>query len=460
MNILVIGCGYVGLVTGTCFAEMGHHVTCLDIDNKKINMLENGEIPIFEPGLQEMLNRNVQAKRLRFTTDYQDAVNSNLICFLAVDTPPGENGSADLSRVLKASEQIAHAMNDYRIIVSKSTVPVGTCKKIREKISSVLSDRQLDLSFDVVSNPEFLKEGDAIADFMKPDRIIIGVDNDRSEAIMKELYSSFTINHERIIFMDCASSELSKYAANAMLATRISFMNELAGLCEILGADIEKIRKGIGSDQRIGYKFLYPGVGYGGSCFPKDVQALCSSSQQVSHPSTLIEAVEDVNQRQKQVMAKKVKHYFESRGGLSDKVIAILGLAFKPGTDDMRQAPSLTFIEEIRKSCPKLRVYDPVAMDKAKQAIVDPQGIVYCETEMDAARGADAVVLMTEWKSFRFLNFSQMLEEMRGNAFFDGRNQYKPVDMAKKGFDYHCIGRKTVLAKDFMQMKKGAKVHV
>lgn len=455
MNILVVGCGYVGLVSGTCFAEMGHHVTCLDIDTEKVRMLENGEIPIFEPGLQEMLQRNVQAKRLRFTTDYKEAVRSSLICFLAVDTPPGEDGSADLSRVLGASGQIAEVMDDYRIIVSKSTVPVGTCKKVQQKIASVLEKRQVNISFDVVSNPEFLKEGDAVSDFMKPDRIIIGVENDRSEAIMKELYSSFTLNHERILIMDCASAELSKYAANAMLATRISFMNELAGLCEVLGADIEKIRKGIGSDQRIGYKFLYPGVGYGGSCFPKDVQALCSSAREVNCPSTLVNAVEEVNQRQKQVMAKKVKSYFESRGGLSDKVIAVLGLAFKPGTDDMRQAPSLKFIEKIRKVCPEIRVFDPVAMNKAKQAIVDPQGIVYCEDEMQAAKNADAIVLMTEWKNFRFLNFAQMLEEMRGNAFFDGRNQYKPEHMAKKGFDYFSIGRKQALASEVQNEVKG-----
>lgn len=447
MNILVLGSGYVGLVTGVCFAEMGHNVTCLDINEEKIKTLQNGKIPIFEPGLEEMLKRNVKAKRLRFISDYEEGVSSSLICFIAVDTPPQKDGSADLTSIRNSAKQIAESMNDYRIIVMKSTVPVGTSKVVEKVMEEVLKERNLDVEFDIVSNPEFLKEGDAINDFMKPDRIVLGVENNRTAAIMKELYSPFTHNHERIIIMDRTSAEMTKYASNAMLATRISFMNELAGLCEIFGADIEKIRKGMGSDHRIGYHFLYPGVGYGGSCFPKDIRALCNTAKAVKYQTPLIEAAETVNYRQKRVMIKKIIDYFGERGGLKDKVIAVWGLAFKPGTDDMREAPSLVLIEELRKFSVALRLYDPVAVENAKKWIPNHENLFWCENEMETANHADAIVLMTEWKQFRFLNFSHILEQMRGKAFFDGRNQYVPSEMSKKGFDYFSIGRSSRFAK-------------
>lgn len=446
MNILVVGTGYVGLVSGTCFAEMGHRTTCLDINEEKIRQLNCGQIPIYEPGLEELVKRNVQAKRLRFTGNYAEGVSSSLICFIAVDTPPREDGSANLDFVKKAARQIAEEMDDYRVIVMKSTVPVGTSAVIEQCVTETLSKRGVDIEFDVVSNPEFLKEGDAINDFMKPDRIIVGVDNPRVGALMKELYSSFTLNHERLLIMDRPSAEMSKYAANAMLATRISFMNELAGLCEKFGADINHIRKGIGSDHRIGYHFLYPGVGYGGSCFPKDVKALYNTAKHAGYEMPIISAVETVNARQKRVMGEKIEQYFSSRGGLKGKTIGLLGLAFKPGTDDMREAPSLVLIEQLRKAGAHIRVFDPVAMNTAKKNIEDPEALSWCEDEMEVASDADALVLMTEWKQFRFLHFGPILEQMKGHTFFDGRNQYNPQEMAKKGFDYISIGQDPVYA--------------
>lgn len=449
MRILVIGTGYVGLVTGACFAEMGHHVTCLDIDLDKIEKLNQGIIPIFEPGLEEIVKRNVKAHRLRFTDDYKQAVSESLVCFITVPTPMGAHGEADLSYVKNAVESIAQEMNDYRVIVNKSTVPVGTASFVAEVMQETLHRRNAAIEFDVVSNPEFLKEGDAVNDFMKPDRIILGVDNVRVGIIMKELYAPFNLNHDRIIQMDVVSAEMTKYAANAMLATRISFMNELSGLCELMGADITQVRKGIGSDSRIGYSFLYAGAGFGGSCFPKDLKALQSTAKGLNYPMTILNAVEEVNEHQKKVLGNKICEYFSARNGLAGKTIAIWGLAFKPGTDDMREAPSLVLIEHLAKEGAHLRLFDPVAAEKAKelpllQNLHDK--ITWCADEEDAAKGADAIALITEWKQFRFVDFQPILKQMKGRAFFDGRNQYHRHEMAVKGFDYISIGQPAVLS--------------
>lgn len=450
MKILVIGTGYVGLVTGACFAEMGHHVTCLDINLEKIESLRKGVIPIFEPGLEEIVKRNVKARRLHFTTNYKEAVEQSLVCFITVPTPMGIDGAADLSYVKEAVETIALHMNEYRIIVNKSTVPVGTAQFVTETMENILDKRQVSIPYDVVSNPEFLKEGDAINDFMKPDRIILGVDNSNVASTMKELYEPFNLNHDRLIVMDVVSAEMTKYAANAMLATRISFMNELAGLCELMGADITKVRKGIGSDSRIGYSFLYAGAGFGGSCFPKDLKALQATAERLNYPLSILNAVENVNVKQKKVLGKKICDYFSTRGGVAQKTIAVWGLSFKPGTDDMREAPSIVLIEHLAREGAHLRLFDPVAMEKAKEiAIFQELGsqMTWCTDELDAAKGANAIVLMTEWKQFRFTDFAPVLKEMQGRAFFDGRNQYHPQEMAAKGFDYISIGQPTARVK-------------
>lgn len=448
MDILVVGSGYVGLVTGACFAEMGHHVTCLDIDKEKIENLKKGIIPIYEPGLEELVKRNVQANRLTFTTDYTSAVKRATVCFLAVPTPMGQDGACDLTFVFQAAGQIASVMTEYKVIVSKSTVPVGTCFKIKQIVQETLEDLGLQIDFDVVSNPEFLKEGDAIHDFMKPDRIVLGVDNAHVEAIMKELYTPFNLNHDRIIVMDVLSSEMTKYAANAMLATRISFMNEISGLCEHLGADITKIRKGIGADKRIGNDFLYAGIGYGGSCFPKDIRALRKTAIDLGYKLHLVDAVDHVNERQKRSIASKIATYFHNH--LEGKTIAVWGLAFKPGTDDLREAPSLLLVEELARAGANLRLFDPVAMEKAKQlpqlAPYEKQ-ITWCYDEKESAKGADGIALVTEWKQFRFLDFPEILSQMKGRAFFDGRNQYHREEMALKGFDYISIGQPISYAK-------------
>lgn len=441
MELLVIGTGYVGLVSGTCFAEMGHHVTCLDINENKIQLLKEGHIPIYEPGLEEMVKRNVKTRRLRFTTSYQEAVTQAQVCFICVDTPHQENGEADLRFVRNVAISIAECMPDYRIIVNKSTVPVGTAAFVASIITETLQKRGVSIPFDVVSNPEFLKEGNAIQDFMKPDRVIIGTQNPQVAQVMQEIYSPFMLSHERLMIMDIASAEMTKYAANAMLATRISFMNELAGLCEQLGADVNKVRKGIGSDNRIGYKFLYPGPGFGGSCLPKDISALRMQADKVCYETPLIDAVALVNEKQKQVMGNKVIHYFTERSGLQGKTIAVLGLSFKPDTDDMREAPSLVLIQQLLKHEVRLRLFDPVAMDNAKKIIPDHPLITWCKDEIEATRHTDAIVLMTEWKQFRFLDFTKILQSMHGRVFFDGRNQYNPQEMIKKGFDYLSIGQ-------------------
>lgn len=444
MDILIIGTGYVGLVTGACFAEMGHQVVCLDIDHEKIALLNSGRIPIFEPGLQELVQRNTEARRLFFTTDYRKSVEKSQVCFLAVPTPALSNGVADMSFVKAAAQQLAQEMKTYKVIVNKSTVPVGSCQAVDIWIREVLEMRRTQIDFDVVSNPEFLKEGDAVNDFMKPDRIVIGSESQRAIAIMQELYAPFNLNHERILVMDPHSAEMTKYAANAMLAARISFMNELAGLCERVGADISKVRMGIGSDHRIGYRFLYAGCGFGGSCFPKDLDALRATARQHSYDTHLLDAIDAVNQKQKKVMGLKVVQYFEEKGGLKDRKIAVWGLSFKPGTDDMREAPSLELIGFLLAHGAILHLYDPIAMPRAKQLFKKSPQIVWCKDEFDAAADADAIVLMTEWKQFRFVDFGQIKKLMKGRAFFDGRNQYLPTEMAAKGFDYFGIGRQQV----------------
>lgn len=435
VNILIVGTGYVGLVTGACLAEMGNSVICLDIDPRIIADLEKGIIPIFEPGLEEIVRRNVKAKRLKFTTDYKMGVEESLVCFLAVPTPSNEDGSCDLQYVLSAAKEIGRLMPDYRIIVNKSTVPVGSAAKVRQ---AIVEAQEKQIPFDIVSNPEFLKEGSAVADCMKPDRIILGVDSARAADTMKEIYKAFTLNHDRILVMDIPSAEMTKYAANAMLATRISFMNEMAELCEKVGANINNVRIGIGSDHRIGYHFLYAGIGYGGSCFPKDIRALRATAQEVGSKTHILDAVDSVNEYQKQKLVKKISTYFKQE--VRDKTIAIWGLAFKPDTDDIREAPSLKLIEELLARGARLRLYDPVAMKKAKKYVSDHPHIVWCENEYDAALGADAIALVTEWKQFRFVDFEEILQKMQGRAFFDGRNQYKHHEMNAKGFHYFGIG--------------------
>jgi UDPglucose 6-dehydrogenase len=440
MHLTIIGTGYVGLITGACFAEMGHTVMCLDIDEEKINRLKQGIIPIYEPGLEEMVKRNMIGHRLFFSTDYSEAVAFGGVCFIAVPTPSKDDGSCDTSYVDAAAKQIGSHLKDYLIIVDKSTVPVGTAERVRRIIKEELARRGMKTTFDVASNPEFLKEGAAIQDCLKPDRIVIGADNQQTAETLRELYSPFIINHDKILLMDIPSAEMTKYAANAMLATRISFMNEIAEICKRVGANVNEVRKGIGSDSRIGYSFLYPGVGYGGSCFPKDIRALIAKGREVNCEPKLLEAVDDVNIRQKKILGKKILHYFSTRGGVKGKTIAVWGLSFKPDTDDMREAPSLVFIEDLIREGAKLRLYDPIAMSNARELLKDLPNLTWCEDEFDAVHGADAVALLTEWKQFRLVDFKPVRKKMKGIAFFDGRNQYKPLEMKSKGFDYISVG--------------------
>lgn len=440
MHILVIGIGYVGLVTATCLSEMGHHIICLDINKDKVEELNNGIIPIYEPGLEEMLKRNVEAGRIHFTTNYPNSVKESQVCFITVDTPIDSHGNANLSAVENVTKTLAQYINEHKIIVNKSTVPPGTARQISLWIQKTLDRKGISVDFDVVVNPEFLKEGNAVLDFMKPDRVIIGVDNDHVTQVMRDIYSPFMISHDRLMIMDTISAEMTKYASNAMLATRISFMNQLAGLCEKTGANINKVRTGMGADTRIGYSYLYAGIGYGGSCLPKDITALTTHGQSLNHPMTLLEAVHEINQKQKMVLGEKIYSYFSDKGGLNGKTITILGLAFKPDTDDMRDATSLVLIQQLLKGGAVLRLFDPVAINNAKQLLPDHPNLIWCKDEYNAAIDSDAIALVTEWKQFRFLEFNKILGQMKGYAFFDGRNQYHPEEMNKIGFDYICVG--------------------
>jgi UDPglucose 6-dehydrogenase len=439
MKLTVIGTGYVGLVSGACLADVGNQVLCLDVDPRKIDILKSGGIPIYEPGLKEIVANNVAAGRLRFTTDIQEAVAFGDIQMIAVGTPPGEDGSADLQYVVAAARNVGKYMTSPKVVLDKSTVPVGTADKVRAAIGEELAKRGLTTAFSVVSNPEFLKEGAAVEDFMRPDRIIIGADNADAVETMRKLYAPFQRNHDRIMVMDVRSAELTKYAANAMLATRISFMNELALLAEKLGADIEAVRKGIGSDPRIGYHFLYPGIGYGGSCFPKDVQALQRTGTQAGLDLKLLNAVEQVNYAQKHVLTQKiVKRFGENLAG---KTIALWGLAFKPNTDDMREAPSLVLIDDLTKRGAKIVAFDPVAMHEAQQ-LVSGDHVQFAESAMAALAGADALAIVTEWKTFRAPDFAAMKSALKAPIVFDGRNLYEPEVMAENGFEYYPIGRR------------------
>lgn len=441
MNITIFGSGYVGLVTAACFADVGNDVLCVDVDAGKIARLQQGEIPIYEPGLTELVTKNAAEGRLRFTTDAAAGVAHGLYQFIAVGTPPNEDGSADLQYVLKVAETIGTHMSEYRIVISKSTVPVGTADKVRATLKATLAARGAALEYDVVSNPEFLKEGDAIGDFNKPDRIIVGADSARAAKAMQALYAPFNRNHDRVIVMDVKSSELTKYAANAMLATKISFMNELANLAENIGADIEKVRVGIGADPRIGYHFIYPGVGYGGSCFPKDVKALVKSAADANFDAKILKAVEAVNNRQKTTLhAKLVKHL----GSLSGKTIAVWGLAFKPRTDDLREAPSRTLIEAIWADGGRVRVYDPVAMHEMAKLYGERADLVFATSPMDAPAGADALVVVTEWRVFQSPNLPALKKLLKQPIIVDGRNMYDPAWVRGEGFVYDCVGRPAV----------------
>ncbi len=439
MKVTIYGSGYVGLVTGACLAEVGNEVLCVDVDPRKIEMLRRGEVPIYEPGLDRLVTENQAAGRLDFSLDPAEGVAHGLFQFIAVGTPPDEDGSADLQYVLAVARSVAEHMDDYRILVNKSTVPVGTADRVREEVQKVLAERGAGVEFDVVSNPEFLKEGAAIEDFMRPDRIIIGTDNPRTTELLRALYAPFNRNRDRLIAMDIRSAELTKYAANAMLATKISFMNELANLAERLGADIEKVRLGIGSDPRIGYQFIYPGAGYGGSCFPKDVKALERTAREIGYQAQLLGAVEAVNARQKQVLFDKIREEF---GDVSGRTFALWGLAFKPNTDDMREASSRTLMEALWDAGARVRAYDPVAMDECRRIYGEREDLVLCETAEAALQGADALVVVTEWQSFRSPDFERIRDTLKQPVIFDGRNIYDPQRLAALGFTCHSIGRR------------------
>jgi len=436
MKITIVGSGYVGLVTGTCFSEVGIDVTCVDIDKNKIENLKKGIIPIFEPGLEEMVHRNQKKERLHFTTNIAEALNECEVVFIAVGTPPDEDGSADLQYVLGVAADCGKHMKDYLLIVTKSTVPVGTANKVKAAVQEELMKRNAKIEFDVASNPEFLKEGAAMDDFLKPDRIVVGLDSERAEELMRSLYKPFTLNGHPVIFMDITSAEMTKYAANSMLATKISFMNDIANLCEIVGADINMVRKGIGSDSRIGQKFIYPGIGYGGSCFPKDVKALIHTAGDYNYELRVLKSVEEVNEDQKSILFHKINKYFN--GDLKGKTIALWGLSFKPMTDDMREAPSLVLIHRFLDAGANVKAYDPVAMPEAKRILGDK--IAYAEDQYDVLIDADCLVLVTEWPEFKFPNFNVIKKLLKAPAVFDGRNIYDRAEMKAKGFDYFCIG--------------------
>lgn len=437
MKIAIVGTGYVGLVSGTCFAEIGVNVTCVDTNSEKIESLQKGIIPIYENGLEEMVLRNMKAKRLKFTTSLENCLDDVEVIFSAVGTPPDEDGSADLKYVLEVARTIGRNMKQYKLVVTKSTVPVGTAGKVRAAIQEELDKRGVKVDFDVASNPEFLKEGNAISDFMSPDRVVVGVESARAEKLMSKLYKPFLLNNFRVIFMDIPSAEMTKYAANSMLATRISFMNDIANLCEIVGADVNMVRSGIGSDTRIGRKFLYPGIGYGGSCFPKDVKALIKTAEQNGYTMRVLSAVEEVNEQQKSVLFEKLAKHFN--GDLKGKTIALWGLAFKPETDDMREAPALVLIDKLLKAGCQVRAYDPAAVQECRRRIGDT--IYYACDMYDAVLDADALMLVTEWKEFRLPSWAVIKKTMARQIVLDGRNIYDKKEMEELGFVYHCIGK-------------------
>ena len=438
MNIAIVGTGYVGLVSGACFAETGVNVTCVDVDAQKIERLQNGEIPIYEPGLDQMVQKNVKAGRLKFTTDLASVLNEQEIVFSAVGTPPDEDGSADLKYVLQVARTIGQNMNKYLVVVTKSTVPVGTARKVHDTIAEELRLRGLDIPFDVASNPEFLKEGNAIKDFMSPDRVVVGVDSEKAKKTLSRLYKPFMMNNFRVIFMDIPSAEMTKYAANSMLATRISFMNDIANLCELVGADVNMVRAGIGSDTRIGRKFLYAGCGYGGSCFPKDVKALIKTADQNGYSMEVLKAVETVNERQKSILFDKLKKAYGTES-LKGKTVALWGLSFKPETDDMREAPALVMIDKLLEAGCIIRAYDPIAMDECKRRIGDK--ITYCRDMYDAVLDADALLLLTEWKEFRLPTWGVIKKAMKRPLVIDGRNIFDIEELQENDFEYHCIGK-------------------
>ncbi len=444
MKVTIVGSGYVGLVTGACFSEVGIDVTCVDINQKKIDDLKKGSIPIYEPGLEDMVLRNMKKGRLCFTTSLAEAIEDSEVLFIAVGTPPDEDGSADLKYVLAVARECGKHMKDYMLVVTKSTVPVGTAQKVKAALQDELTKRSENIPFDVASNPEFLKEGAAIDDFLKPDRIVIGLESERAKDLMSQLYKPFTLNGHPVIFMDITSAEMTKYAANSMLAAKISFINDIANLCEIVGADINLVRKGIGSDSRIGNKFIYPGIGYGGSCFPKDVQALIKTASSYQYELRVLKAVEEVNQDQKLVLFKKIKKYFNNN--ISGKTIAIWGLSFKPQTDDMREAPSLYIVKSLLEAGAKVKAYDPVAMKEAQHHFGD--SITYCEDQYEALIDADCIAILTEWPEFKFPNFKIVKKLLNNPVVFDGRNIYDKEQMATSGFDYFCIGIQTTNAKE------------
>lgn len=438
MNIAIVGTGYVGLVTGACFADTGVNVTCVDVDENKVEALKQGRVPIYEPGLDELVAKNYKAGRLKFTTSLEEVLNGQDVVFCAVGTPPDEDGSADLKYVLQVARTIGQHLNKYLVVVTKSTVPVGTASKIRNAINEELAKRGADVEFDVASNPEFLKEGSAIKDFMSPDRVVIGVDSDRAKAILTRLYKPFMVVNFRVIFMDIPSAEMTKYAANSMLATRISFMNDIANLCELVGADVNMVRAGIGSDNRIGRKFLYAGCGYGGSCFPKDVKALVKTASDCGYPMEVLQAVESVNERQKSILFRKLQRVFGDEP-LAGKTITLWGLAFKPETDDMREAPALVMIDLLKKAGCNVRAYDPIAMDECKRRVGD--AVTYCDNMYDALDGTEALLLLTEWKQFRLPDWNEVKRRMKRHLVIDGRNIFYADEMTGYGFEYHCIGR-------------------
>lgn len=438
MNIAIVGTGYVGLVSGACFAEIGAHVTCVDVNRDKIEQLLRGEIPIYEPGLDELVKKNVKAGRLKFSTSLAEVLNDQAVVFSAVGTPPDEDGSADLSYVLQVAKTIGENLNKYIVVVTKSTVPVGTAEKVRKTIQAELDKRGVDITFDVASNPEFLKEGNAIKDFMSPDRVVVGVESEQAKKVLTRLYKPFLINNFRVIFMDVPSAEMTKYAANSMLATRISFMNDIANLCELVGANVNMVRAGIGSDTRIGRKFLYPGCGYGGSCFPKDVKALIKTASDNGYEMEVLKAVERVNEQQKLILFRKLQNIYAGQA-LKGKTIALWGLAFKPETDDMRESTALVIVDLLLKAGCNIRVYDPVAMDECKRRIGD--AVTYCRDMYDAVLDADALLLLTEWKEFRLPSWEVIAKAMKAPVVIDGRNIYDSDELEELGFKYYCIGK-------------------